>query len=50
MVKNLPCNEGDSGSIPGPGTEIPHATGQLLSPQATTRESMCSNERSYMTQ
>ena len=29
MVKNLPASEGDTGSIPGPGTKIPHATGQL---------------------
>ena len=25
--KNLPCNAGDLGSIPGQGTKIPHATG-----------------------
>ena len=24
MVKNLPCNAGDAGSIPGRGTKIPH--------------------------
>ena len=30
-------NAGDMGSIPGPGTKIPHAVGQL-SPHATTRE------------
>ena len=29
MVKNLPSNGGDVGSIPGQGTKIPHATGQL---------------------
>ena len=29
MVKNLPCNAGDTGSIPGWGTKIPHTTGQL---------------------
>ena len=28
MVKNLPANAGDTGSIPGPGTKIPHAAGQ----------------------
>ena len=28
VVKNLP-NAGDVGSIPGPGTKIPHAVGQL---------------------
>ena len=25
-VKNLPCNAGDVGSIPGQGTKIPRAT------------------------
>ena len=41
MVKNLPCNAGDEGSIPAWGTRIPHALEklkapelQLLSPQA----------------
>ena len=33
MVKNLPCNAGDVGLIPGQGTMIPHAAKQL-SPQA----------------
>ena len=37
MVKNLPSNAGDVGSIPGQGIKIPHAAGQL-SPHATTRE------------
>ena len=37
MVKNLPSNAGDVGSIPGQGTKIPHAAGQL-SPHATTTE------------
>ena len=35
-VKNLPCNEGDMGSIPGQGTKIP--------PAATT-EPVGHNER-----
>ena len=39
VVKNLPCDEGDSGSVPGQGTKIPHAKGQL-SPWATTRDLM----------
>ena len=34
-VKNPPA--GDMGSVPGRGTRIPHATGQL-NPHATTRE------------
>ena len=25
VVKNLPCNAGDTGSIPGWGTKIPHS-------------------------
>ena len=29
VVKNPPCNAGDVGSIPGQGTKIPHAMGQL---------------------
>ena len=37
VVKNPPSNAGDAGSIPGWGTKIPHATGQL-SPCAATRE------------
>ena len=35
MVNNPPTSAGDAGSIPGWGTEIPHAVGQL-SPHATT--------------
>ena len=37
MVKNLPSNAGDAGSIPGWGTSFPHAAGQL-SPRARTIE------------
>ena len=37
VVQNPPSNAGDTGSIPGWGTKIPHAAGQLR-PQATTRE------------
>ena len=29
VVKNLPSNAGDAGSIPGLGTKIPHMAGQL---------------------
>ena len=29
MIKNLLCNTGDMGSIPGQGTKIPHALQQL---------------------
>ena len=38
MVKNLPGNAGDMGSIPGQGTRIPRTQGEL-SPRATIRES-----------
>ena len=37
MVKNPPSNAGDTGSIPGQVTKIPHAVEQL-SPQAATTE------------
>ena len=44
VVKNSPCKAGDMGSIPGWGTKIPHATGQLslcvatIEPRTTTRD------------
>ena len=37
MVKNPPSSAGDASSIPGRGTKIPHAAGQL-SPHAATTE------------
>ena len=49
VVKNPPSNAGDAGSIPGQGTKIPHATGQL-SPHATTTELSHLNERAHMPQ
>ena len=36
VVKHLPPNAGDTGLIPGQGTKIPHAMGQL-SPHTATR-------------
>ena len=36
VVKNLPCNSEDAGSIPGWGTKIPHALEQLSSRTRTT--------------
>ena len=36
VVKNLPCNAGDVGLIPGQGTKIPHAWNQL-SPHASSQ-------------
>ena len=49
VVKNLPCNAGDMGSIPDQGTKIPHAAEQLSS-CTTTRKSVPSNERYHMMQ
>ena len=49
VVKNLPSNAGDTGSIPGQGTKIPHATWQL-SPRATTTELMRLKKRACMPQ
>ena len=39
VVKNLPCNAGDSGSILGRGTKILHASGQL-GPHASLKDPM----------
>ena len=36
-AKNLPSNAGDAGSVPGRGTKIPHALGQLIPRAATAR-------------
>ena len=49
VVKNLLFNAGDESLIPGWGTKIPHATGQLC-PCATTREAVPCNERSRVPQ
>ena len=43
MVKNLPSDTGDAGLIPGWGTKMPCAMGQL-SLHTTTRESTCCNK------
>ena len=40
MIKNPPSNAGDVGSTPGPGTKIPHATGQL-SPTTRGKPGSC---------
>ena len=42
VVKNPPYNAGDAGLIPGRGTKIPHAMGQL-SPRTTTTDFTCLN-------
>ena len=44
MVKNPPSNAGETGSIPGRGTKISHAVGQL-SPRAAATEPTCSGAR-----
>ena len=48
VVKTPPCNAGNAHSIPGWGSKIPHAEGQL-SPCSTTTEfvleSLCSAAR-----
>ena len=49
VVKNLPSSAGDVDSIPGQGTKIPHATGQL-SPRATSTELTCLSERARVPQ
>ena len=41
VVKNLPCNAGDAGSIPGRGTKIPQAMEQLSPLTATTEPVRC---------
>ena len=43
MVKNLPSNVGDMGLIPGQGTKIPHALGQLS--LCTARKTQCSQNK-----
>ena len=43
MVKSLPSNAEDVGLIPGQGTKIPHAAGQL-NPRAATKDPACNNE------
>ena len=47
MVKNPPSNAGCVGSIPGQGTKIPHAEGQL-SLCATTTELARLNKRAHV--
>ena len=49
VVKNLPSNAGGVGSMPGRGTKIPHAAGQL-SPCAATTELTCLNETACVLQ
>ena len=44
VVKNPPCNAGDTGLIPGQETKIPHATEQL-SPCCHSLEAVCHNYR-----
>ena len=48
VVKNPPYNAEDTDSIPGQGTKIPHAVGQL-SPRATTT-GLCASTRAHAPQ
>ena len=41
MVKNPPSNAGDTGSIPGQGTNIPHAVAKSL--HAAAKDPACHN-------
>ena len=41
VVKNLHCNSGGVGSIPGQGTKVPHTEKQLSSHNATTEPTQC---------
>ena len=43
VVKNPPSNAGDVGSIPGQGTKIPRAMGQLSSCTTAREKPMCHN-------
>ena len=45
MVKNLPPNAGDMGSMPGQGTNIKHAAGQLSQHVATTETACAQKEK-----
>ena len=49
VVNNPSSNAGDAGSIPGWGTKIPHAMGQL-SLCATTVEFACLSETAHVPQ
>ena len=44
MVKNLPCNAGEIGSIPGRGNKTPHAAEQLSLHTATTEHRAASRD------
>ena len=47
VVKNPPSNAMDAASIPGQGTEISHAAGQM-SPRTTTTEPLRRNYRAHI--
>ena len=49
VVKNPPSNARDTSSIPGRGTKIPHAAGQI-SPCTTTTGLACLNKRARVPQ
>ena len=47
MIRNLPSSAGDVGSIPGQGTKISHAEGQLSLCRAT-RDTCAPQQRAYI--
>ena len=47
MVENLPFNAGDSGLIPGQGTKILTAEGQLNPRQKQLEKSLCALEPAH---
>ena len=49
MVKNSLSNAGDSGSIPGQGTKIPHGAGQLSSHATMRGAPLCFNKKTQCT-
>ena len=44
VVKNSPSNAGDVGLMPGCGSKIPHAKGQLSLCTATREKLVCGKE------
>ena len=49
MVKNLSCKAGDEGSVPGQGTKIPRAAGELSLHAKTTGPALWSLQAVAMT-
>ena len=45
MVKNLPCNAGDLGSVPYKGTGIPHATCKTATTEPASQDPTQPNKK-----